>query len=154
MIPRRLWVPPVARTLGTAHRLLYRASGGRLGGRIWDLPVVLLTTRGRRSGKPRTTPLCALPDGDNLVIVASFGGLDEQPGWWRNLEAAPEASVQLGRSRHDVTARRATGEERDRLWAALTARAPGYLRYAELTEREIPVVVLELVPVSAREPGA
>lgn len=142
MIPRSRWVPPVARTLGAAHRLAYRASGGRIGGRIWDLPIVLLTTTGRRSGKPRTTPLCALPDGDDLVVVGSFGGLDQPPGWWLNLQSSPRATVQLGRERREVTARRAEGEERERLWAALTARAPGYLRYAELTEREIPVVVL------------
>jgi F420H(2)-dependent quinone reductase len=143
VIPRRRWVPLVARRGGAIHRSLYRASGGRIGGTAWGLPVVLLTTTGRRSGRARTTPLCALPDGDALVVVGSFGGLDTPPFWWLNLQARPEATVQLGRERRAVAARDAEGAERERLWTELIARAPGYLRYQGLTEREIPLVVLE-----------
>jgi deazaflavin-dependent oxidoreductase (nitroreductase family) len=125
------------------HRLLYRLSGGRIGGRLWDLPVVLLTTRGRRSGKPRTVPLCSLPDGENVVVIASYGGLDRPPAWWLNLEADPQAELLAGRERRAVVARTAGPEERARLWAEVTARAPGYLEYERRTAREIPVVILQ-----------
>jgi F420H(2)-dependent quinone reductase len=139
---RRLWLPYASRSLGAVHRTIYRASGGRIGRRIWALPIVLLTTNGRRSGKQRTTPLCALPVGEDYVVIASFGGLDTPPWWWLNLQHDPRATVQLGRTRRRVVARTAAGDERARLWAEVTAHAPGYLGYARRTEREIPVVVL------------
>jgi response regulator NasT len=142
---RRLLVPVVARRLGALHRLLYRATGGRVGSTIWNLPVILLTSSGRSTGKPRTTPLCALPRDDGWVVVASFGGQDEPPGWWLNLEHDPNATVQIGRERQHVTARTTTGAERERLWAEVVARAPGYLRYARRTTRELPVLVLPRV---------
>jgi F420H(2)-dependent quinone reductase len=139
---RRLLVRSATKYLGALHRLLYRVSGGRLGGRLWDLPVVLLTTTGRKSGKKRTVPLCSLRDGDDVVVIASYGGLDQPPAWWLNLEARPEATLLHGRTRRTVTARNAAPEERTRLWAEVTARAPGYLEYERRTDREIPVVIL------------
>jgi deazaflavin-dependent oxidoreductase (nitroreductase family) len=132
--------------LGALHRVLYRASGGRLGARIWSLPIVLLTTTGRVSGQPRTVPLCSLRDGRNFVVIASYGGLDRPPSWWLNLQSDPHAIVQLGRSVQDVVAREALPDERARLWAEVTTRAPGYLAYERRTSRRIPVVLLE--PVS------
>jgi deazaflavin-dependent oxidoreductase (nitroreductase family) len=129
--------------LGALHRVLYHVSGGRIGGRLWDLPVVLLTTTGRKSGKQRTVPLCALRDGDDVVVIASYGGLDQPPAWWLNLEANPNAELLSGRTRRTVTARNADPDERGRLWAAVTARAPGYLEYERRTTREIPVVILQ-----------
>ena len=131
------------RYLGALHRLLYRLSGGRVGGRLWNLPVVLLTTTGRKTGKPRTVPLCSLRDGDDVVVIASYGGLDQPPAWWLNLEANPQAEVQDGRARRHVVARTASPDERARLWAEVTARAPGYLEYERRTTREIPVVILQ-----------
>jgi deazaflavin-dependent oxidoreductase (nitroreductase family) len=139
---RRLLVRSTTRYLGALHRLLYRATGGRIGARVWDLPVVLLTTTGRRSGKKRTVPLCSFRDGDDIVVIASYGGLDQPPAWWLNLEANPQAEVQDGRTRRAVTARNADPEERARLWAEVTARAPGYREYERRTTREIPVVIL------------
>jgi deazaflavin-dependent oxidoreductase (nitroreductase family) len=139
---RESLIPIVTRTMGAVHRTLYRASGGRIGGSIWGLPIVLLTTSGRRSGKQRTTPLCALPHGDGWVVVGSFGGMDRHPAWWLNLEAQPHAKLQVGRRRLEVTARLASPEERAPLWGELTARAPGYLEYERRTGREIPVVIL------------
>jgi deazaflavin-dependent oxidoreductase (nitroreductase family) len=135
-------VPVTAKSLGAAHRVLYRTSGGRIGARIWSLPVILLTTTGRTTGKPRTTPLCALPLDDDFVVIASFGGMDYPPSWWLNLERNPDAFVQIGRERRRVIARTTTGDERARLWAQVVARAPGYLAYARRTTRIIPVVVL------------
>jgi F420H(2)-dependent quinone reductase len=140
---RRLLVRSATRYLGALHRLLYRATGGRVGGRLWDLPVVLLTTTGRRSGKRRTVPLCSFRDGDDVVVIASYGGLDQPPAWWLNLEASPEAELQDGRTRRAVAARNAGPGERERLWAEVTSRAPGYLEYERRTTREIPVVILQ-----------
>jgi deazaflavin-dependent oxidoreductase (nitroreductase family) len=140
---RRFLVRSATKYLGALHRLLYRVSGGRIGGRLWDLPVVLLTTTGRTSGKQRTVPLCSLRDGENVVVIASYGGLDQPPAWWLNLEANPQAELLRGRERRTVTARNAGPDERARLWAELTARAPGYLEYERRTDREIPVVILQ-----------
>jgi deazaflavin-dependent oxidoreductase (nitroreductase family) len=142
-VARRLLVRSATRYLGALHRVLYRASGGRIGGRLWDLPVVLLTTTGRKSGKKRTVPLCSLRDGDDVVVIASYGGLDQPPAWWLNLEASPQAELLAGRERRSVIARNAAGDERTRLWAEVTSRAPGYLEYERRTDREIPVVILQ-----------
>ena len=139
---RRLLVRSATKYLGALHRFLYRASGGRIGGKLWGLQVVLLTTTGRKSGKQRTVPLCSLRDGENVVVIASYGGLDQPPAWWLNLEASPHAELLAGRERRTVTARDAGLEERARLWAEITSRAPGYLEYERRTEREIPVVIL------------
>jgi deazaflavin-dependent oxidoreductase (nitroreductase family) len=124
------------------HRLLYRRSGGRLGGEIWGLPVLLLTTTGRETRRARTVPLCSLRDGDDLVVIASYGGLDRPPSWWLNLQRDPHATVQLGAETFPVVARDAAGDERTRLWGEVTSRAPGYLDYERRTDRVIPVVVL------------
>jgi deazaflavin-dependent oxidoreductase (nitroreductase family) len=142
---RTLFVRTATRYLGAVHRQLYRASGGRIGARIWSLPIVLLTTTGRRSGRPRTVPLCALRDGERFVVIGSYGGLDRPPAWWLNLQHDPRAVVRLGRTDHDVVAREAPAEERERLWAEVTSRAPGYLEYERRTSRRIPVVLLEPV---------
>jgi F420H(2)-dependent quinone reductase len=143
---RRALIPLATRSLGAIHRVLYRRSGGRVGARIWNLPIVLLTTVGRTTGKQRTTPLCALPIENGFVVIASFGGMDRPPHWWLNLERSPIAAVQIGRQHYRVAARTTSGEERTELWARVTERAPGYLAYARRTTREIPVVVLERIP--------
>jgi F420H(2)-dependent quinone reductase len=142
-VVRSLIVRLTTRYLGALHRVLYTASGGRIGSRIWGLEIVLLTTTGRRSGRARTVPLCALRDGESFVVIASYGGLDRSPSWWLNLQREPTATLRLGRTTRDVVAREATRDERDRLWARVTARAPGYLGYQRRTTRRIPVVLLE-----------
>ena len=130
------------RAMGRVHRVVYRATGGRVGGRIWGLSILLLTTTGRRTGKVRTTPLCFYPDGENLVVVASNGGLAWFPSWWLNLLEHPQAAVRVGRSTTSVVAHAADPEERARLWAAITAIAPGYLEYEKRAPREIPLAIL------------
>jgi deazaflavin-dependent oxidoreductase (nitroreductase family) len=132
----------VQRIITRLHVGLFRAGGGRVGGKLWGLRILLLTTAGRKSGKHRTTPLCYLADSDTFVVVASNGGATRNPAWWINLQHTPEASVETGRSRQRVTARVAAPEERARLWAEITAIAPGYLKYQARTEREIPLVIL------------
>ena len=143
---RPLLVRLATRCLGALHRVLYAASGGRIGSRIWGLEIVLLTTTGRRSGRARTVPLCSLRDGDSFVVIASYGGLARSPSWWLNLQHAPRATVQVGRVSYDVVAREAQADERERLWTELVDRAPGYLGYQRRTTRVIPVVLLEPTP--------
>jgi F420H(2)-dependent quinone reductase len=138
------------KALSGAHRVVYRASGGRILGSLVGMPVLLLTTTGRRSGKPRTIPLTFLRDGAELVLIASNGGADRSPDWFRNLQDKPQAVVQLGPDTSTVTAREASAEERERLWPAITAAYSGYARYQEKTRRRIPVVLLAADPAPAR----
>jgi deazaflavin-dependent oxidoreductase (nitroreductase family) len=122
---------------------VYRMSGGRLGGRVGRAPILLLHHVGRRSGKVRVTPLLYLADADRLVIVASKGGADRHPSWFHNLMANPATTVEVGRERRRVTARRANGEEQQRLWRQLVEMYPSYATYQTHTSRLIPVVVLQ-----------
>lgn len=106
------------------------------------MPVLLLTTTGRRSGKRRTTPLTFLRDGTDLVVIASNGGSDRTPDWALNLQQDPRAIVEIGAEKQAVTARTASAAERERLWVEVTAAYSGYARYQERTTREIPVLLL------------
>lgn len=130
------------RGLSRAHLAVYRVSRGRVLGTVAGLPVLLLTTTGRRSGKPRTTPLTFFRDGTDFVVIASNGGADRPPGWWLNLQQNPRAVVATGSDKLNVTFKGASAEERKRLWATITAAYAGYARYQERTTRQIPVVVL------------
>ncbi len=109
--------------------------------------MVLLHLIGRKSGKPRPTPLLYMKDGEDLVIVASFYGSPGHPAWYHNLMANPECDVREGRRRYRVRARTATPEEREKLWPRLVDLYPGYAVYQSRTDREIPVVILS--PVAA-----
>ncbi len=128
------------------HLPLYRLSGGRILGRVMGMPVLLLDTVGRKSGQRRTNALTWLPKGDDFVVIASVLGEPRDPAWWLNLRASPETTIQVGRERIAVRAREAAGAEREQLWAAVVAMAPDYAEYQRLTERRIPVVVLERRP--------
>jgi deazaflavin-dependent oxidoreductase (nitroreductase family) len=128
--------------IGT-HLALYRATGGRIGGSMGALRVLLLTTTGRKSGRSRTAPLVYFEDGDRLVVIGSKGGDPRDPLWWENLKANPEASVQVGATTRRVRARLASPEERARLWPRVKAENSAYAGYERKTRREIPVVLLE-----------
>jgi len=130
------------RMISGTHEFWYRLSGGLIGGRVGGLPILLLTTTGRKSGRKRTMPLVYLADGDNMVVIASNGGAEQHPAWWLNLRANPQAEVQVGSNSKSVTAEIATGEERERLWRQVVEMYHGYDEYRRMTEREIPVVVL------------
>ena len=130
------------RMIAGTHEFWYRLSGGWIGGRFGRAPILLLTTKGRKSGRQRTTPLVYLPDGENMVIIASNGGSDRHPEWWLNLRSEPKAEVQVGRDVRAVVAEKAEGAERDRLWREVNEIYHGYDEYQRSTEREIPVVVL------------
>jgi deazaflavin-dependent oxidoreductase (nitroreductase family) len=106
-------------------------------------PVLLLTTTGRRSGEPRTTPLIYGRHGDDYLIVASRGGAAEPPAWYRNLTDDPRVRVQVKADKFPARGRTATAEEKPELWRTMTAIWPAYDDYQRKTDREIPVVVLE-----------
>jgi deazaflavin-dependent oxidoreductase (nitroreductase family) len=129
---------------GEEHVRRYRETGGEVG-HIWKegSTILLLTTTGRSSGEPRTTPLIYAQDGERYVIVASKGGAPEHPGWYQNIEKTPEVELQVKDEVFRAHARTATGEERARLWRKANEVWPHYDEYAARTEREIPVVVLE-----------
>jgi deazaflavin-dependent oxidoreductase (nitroreductase family) len=131
------------RLMGAIHRPVYRLTGGKVGGKIGKSPVLLLTTTGRKTGKPRTQPLLYADAGDGYAVIASKGGADAHPLWYRNLQANPRVEVTIGRVTRPMRARDAEGDERDRLWRSLAENYSGYDGYAKKTTRRIPVVVLE-----------
>jgi deazaflavin-dependent oxidoreductase (nitroreductase family) len=131
--------------LGTGiHRVIFNVSKGRIFGNVFGMPIVELVTTGRRSGKERSTML-AIPivDGERLVLVASFGGDDRHPEWYLNLQANPKVRTTTAGSTRTMIARTAAQEERAELWPRITSVFEGYARYQELTERPIPVIILE-----------
>lgn len=130
------------RVLSAIHRALYRMSGGGVGGRIAGMPVLLLTTAGRRTGKRRTVPLTYFEDEGAIVLVASYGGRPHNPAWFENLMAAGEGEVRIGRARRRLLARRATDDERGRLWPRIVKTYSGYAAYQAKTAREIPLAIL------------
>jgi deazaflavin-dependent oxidoreductase (nitroreductase family) len=127
------------------HPRLYALSGGRIGGSVMGVPVLLLTTTGRKSGASRTVALTCLVRGDAFVVIASVLGEPRHPAWYLNLEANPQAEVEFGGRRRRVRARVAEGEERALLWRAMADKLADYDEYAARTSRRIPVVVLEPV---------
>jgi F420H(2)-dependent quinone reductase len=130
------------------HVFLYRMTGGAIGGKVQGLPVLLLTTTGRTSGKPRTVPLGYLNDGSTFVIIASYAGQPRNPAWFLNLQSHPEANIRVKRLQMQVNAETANPEKTRELWARLVEVAPGYAKYQESTSRVIPVVILH--PVEER----
>jgi deazaflavin-dependent oxidoreductase (nitroreductase family) len=131
---------------GQEHVERYRATGGEEGHDWQGTQTLLLTTRGRSSGEPRTTPLIYAPHGDDVyTVVASKGGSDAPPAWYLNLSEDPEVEVQVKGERFKARARTATHEEKPQLWETMVSEWPAYDEYQQKTEREIPVVVLERV---------
>jgi len=129
---------------GDEHVQRYRETGGEVGHR-WKRgsKVLLLTTKGRKTGEPRTSPLIYEEDGDRYVVVASKGGAETHPRWYLNLRENPNVVLQVLDEVFPAHARTAEGEERERLWQLVTKQWPDYDRYQTKTDREIPVVVLE-----------
>ena len=125
------------------HLFLYRATRGRLGGRLGSMEQVLLTTTGRVSGRPRTTPLTGIPHGGGLILVASDGGKPEHPQWYRNLLVHDVVTVQRGPTKVRMRARTATPAERARLWPVAVRVYGGYAQYQARTDREIQLVICE-----------
>ena len=128
----------------TFHTVLFRATGGLLGRRLVDNDMLLLTTKGRRSGKPHTVPLLYLTEGDRIVLIASYGGRARHPEWYENLCAHPEVDIHLPMWRkRRMLARTAESAERSTWWPRIVEAYEGYSIYQSRTSRRIPVVFLE-----------
>jgi len=132
----------MTRIFSGTHRVLYKISKGKVGGKMADAKIAILTTTGRKSGKEREVPIIAEADGDGWLIVASYSGHDEHPGWYHNLKAQPSATLQVGDGTHPVVASELDGEPRDKAWAEMAAVYPDYTAYQGATDRQIPVLRL------------
>jgi len=133
------------KTMNAIHRGLLKISGGKAGWRVSDMPVLELTTIGRKSGQPRSVMLTSpIQEGTTLVVVASRGGDDNHPAWFLNLRANPEVKVAYqGGPARPMRARVADADERGRLWPLVVADHKNYAGYQTKTKREIPLVLLE-----------
>jgi len=135
---------PFIKLMSVVNTWVFRATGGRLGAKFpGGAPVGLLTTTGRKSGEPRTTPLIYLADGERIVLVASQGGLPRNPLWYENLAAHPGVGFRTPRSDRRYRAHTASAAEKAALWPRLVALYRDYDDYQKRTDREIPVVILE-----------
>ena len=133
----------VAKIFTGAHAKIYKLSGGRIGDKMAGGNIILLGTTGRKSGDRRERPLIAGDHDDGWVVIASWSGHDSHPAWYLKLEANPEATVQLGTETHGVRARIAEGDEREALWRQMADIYSDYDEYQLVTDRDIPVLVLE-----------
>jgi deazaflavin-dependent oxidoreductase (nitroreductase family) len=133
------------KTMNAIHRGLLKISGGKAGWRVSDMPVLELTTTGRKSGQPRSVMLTSpIQEGTTLVVVASRGGDDNHPAWFLNLRANPQVEVAYqGKPARPMRARVADADERGRLWPLVVADHKNYAGYQTKTKREIPLVLLE-----------
>ena len=134
----------LARAGNVLHRNIVRTTGGRIGGTGFGMPVVILTTTGRKSGKERATVLTSpLQDGDRVVLVASYGGDDRNPAWFLNLRDNPDVELEMKGTKRAMLAHVASADERADLWPQVVSAYKGYGQYQTKTEREIPLVILD-----------
>jgi deazaflavin-dependent oxidoreductase (nitroreductase family) len=132
----------VMKVMSPLNTWLYRASKGRLGARFpGGAPICIVTTTGRRSGSARTVPLLYMRDGDDIIVVASKGGMPQHPDWYLNVVANPEVEIEVGNDRKRFVARTADSSERAALWPRLLEVYSSYDDYQARTDREIPVVI-------------
>lgn|GEM_PF-281590 len=159
----RWWTPKgrMLKAIVVLQGTAYRSTGGRVLARARGNPLLLLTTRGRRTGQARTVPLPYFSEGDHVVVVASNSAQERHPSWYLNLEAGPEVEVQVGRHRSPARARRLEGEEAERMWLRLERESPWYTQYQARTARDIPLVAISpsqpvdhAVPVDVEHPAA
>ena len=135
-----------ARYANVLHRAIIKGTGGRIGGTGFGMPVVILTTTGRKSGKQRTTMLTTPVHDDNrVVLVASYGGDDRHPAWLLNLRDNPDVELEMGGKKRSMLAHVASAEEKDALWPQVVSAYKGYAQYQTKTDRDIPLVILEPV---------
>lgn len=131
-----------AKRLSSLHTLSFKATRGRIGKRLADNDMLLLTTVGSKTGKVHTVPLLYLRDRDDVIIVASWGGRPNHPQWYGNLLVNPSVTIQILAESTYVIARTARSEERSRIWPLATSAYAGYREYQSRTNREIPIVIL------------
>ncbi|HEY2776193.1 MAG TPA: nitroreductase family deazaflavin-dependent oxidoreductase [Candidatus Binatia bacterium] len=135
---------PLIHVMSAVNAWIYRLSGGRIGGRwMYNAPILLLVTTGRKSGQKRTAPLLYLEDGPRVVVVGSQGGMAGDPQWVKNVEADANVEIEIGATRRPMTARRGTNEEKERYWPLLCRMYPDYSDYQARTTRDIPVLILD-----------
>ena len=123
----------------------FRANEGKVGGQMENMPVILLTMTGAKSGRTITKPLVYTTDGERIVVIASFAGAPHHPGWYHNLVANPEVTLEIGTERFRARAEVTSGEERQRLFDAQAAQMPIFHDYQKKTSRQIPVVVFNRI---------
>ena len=121
----------------------FRANGGKVGGPFEGAPMLILHSKGARSGAEREHPLVYGLHGDDVVVFASKGGAPADPAWYLNLVANPGATIEIGTETRRVRARVAEGDERERIWSRQKQEMPGFAEYEQKTSRQIPVVILE-----------
>jgi F420H(2)-dependent quinone reductase len=135
---------PLIRVMSAVNTWIYRLSGGRIGAKwMHGAPILLLTTKGRKSGEMRTAPLLYLEDGDRVIIVGSQGGMSKDPQWVRNVGADSNVEIEIGSRKRAMTARRGTTEEKESYWPALCKMYPDYADYQARTVRDIPILILD-----------
>ncbi|MEY2454609.1 MAG: hypothetical protein QOD92_4183 [Acidimicrobiaceae bacterium] len=135
-----------ARYANVLHRAVIKGTGGRIGGTGFGMPVVILTTTGRKTGKERTTMLTTPVHDDNrVVLVASYGGDDRHPAWFLNVRDNPDVELEMRGKKRTMHAHVASGEEKEVLWPQVVSAYKGYAQYQTKTERDIPLVILEPV---------
>ena len=133
------------RAVTALHIGIYRLSGGKLVNRVANLPLLLITTYGRKSGKPRTSPIVYIQEGQSYLVAASAGGMDWHPDWYLNMKHKPQAKIETGARAFEVCAEITEGEERTRLYEKFKAASDNFVKYEQSTSRVIPVV--RLTPV-------
>lgn len=134
--------PATIRLIGRIHRWLWSFTGRTFGNLMGKAPFLMLTTKGRKTGRARTTPVLYLQDGADFIIVASFGGNDMHPAWYLNLEHCPEAEVTMKSERRKVLARKVSAEDKKLIWPRLVELYPQFASYQRRTSREIPLMRL------------
>jgi len=133
-----------ARLVTGFHEAVFRISNGRVGSRVFGMPVLALTTTGRKSGKKRTTMLTSsVQDGDAIVVVASYGGDDRNPQWFLNLRDNSDVEITMDGKTRPMRARVASPEEKAELWPRVVEAYRGYGQYQQRTDRDIPLVICE-----------
>ena len=132
----------LTRLVMAIYVFLYRRTGGKVGGRLGAMPVLLLTTTGRKSGKKHTVPVMYLRESPNYIITASNNGGEKPPAWWLNLKSNPQATIEIGGDTRSGITEQAGSEEKERLWAQLVEKAPAFEGYQKRAQREIPMVIL------------
>ncbi|MHB8464101.1 MAG: nitroreductase family deazaflavin-dependent oxidoreductase [Acidimicrobiales bacterium] len=133
-----------AKALTAFHRSIFDLTKGKVAGKAFGMPVVKLTTIGRKSGKQRDTMLTTpIHDDTKVVLVASYGGDDRHPAWYVNLSANPKVTITMQGTRRDMLARTASADEKQAMWPTVTSAYKGYAGYQEKTDRDIPLVILE-----------
>jgi F420H(2)-dependent quinone reductase len=146
--------PRTIRLIGRLHAWLWKLTGGKLGNVFGRAPFMMLTTRGRKTGRERTTPVLYLQHGADLIVVASFGGNDIHPAWYLNLEHCPEAEVMINGERRQLLAHRVSPEEKELIWPRLIKMYPNFAIYQQRTRREIPLLRLSDRPIRAGSPDS